>query len=312
MRASLLNETMVSNMRNYLLVLLSLISEISFGQITGFVKDSVSNEPIPYVNIWVENENIGTSSNENGAFTLNTNGNNKTIIFSSIGYETKKVNSGLLENVVRLKPKITKLQEVVVKANKKEYEIVIGSFNKSEIKGHFTNGGVPWIVSRFFNFHENYKQTPFISKIRISTRSDLNNSKFNIRLYGVNEKGEPGDYIYDKNILGIAKKGNKMTEIDLSELHIKMPEQGVFIAVEGLIIESNKYEYTRTIYPSKKEIQDIQYAPSFGSLLTDTNEKSWIYRGGTWKKVWNNNEALKTDSFKEPYNLLAVELTLTN
>jgi hypothetical protein len=26
----------------------------------------MSNKPIPYVNIWVENENIGTTSEENG------------------------------------------------------------------------------------------------------------------------------------------------------------------------------------------------------------------------------------------------------
>lgn len=294
-------------MRNYILLLISLVSEISFGQITGIVKDSVSNEPIPYVNIWVENENIGTSSNENGAFTLNTNGNSKTLIFSSIGYETKKVNSGVLENVVRLKPKITNLQEVVVKAKKQKYEIVIGSFNKSEIKCHLVNGSVPVIVSRFFNFNENYKQTPFISKIRISTSSGVNNSKFNIRLYGVNENGEPGDYIYDKSILGIAKKGERMTEIDLSELHIKMPEQGVFIALEGLIIESNKYEFTDVM---KK--QHISYEPQFGSILTETNETNWIYKGGTWKKTLNNIVILKTHSFKDPCNLLAIELTLTN
>jgi len=49
-------------MRNYILFLISLVSEISFGQITSIVKDSVSNKPIPYVNIWIENENIGTSS----------------------------------------------------------------------------------------------------------------------------------------------------------------------------------------------------------------------------------------------------------
>jgi len=31
-------------------------------QIKGVVKDSLSGEPIPYVNIWVENETIGTTS----------------------------------------------------------------------------------------------------------------------------------------------------------------------------------------------------------------------------------------------------------
>jgi hypothetical protein len=37
-----------------------------YSQIKGIVLDE-SNKPIPYVNIW-ENENIGTTSEENGSF----------------------------------------------------------------------------------------------------------------------------------------------------------------------------------------------------------------------------------------------------
>jgi hypothetical protein len=45
-----------------LIALLSLsITFTISAQIKGVVKDSISGKPIPYVNIWVENENIGTS-----------------------------------------------------------------------------------------------------------------------------------------------------------------------------------------------------------------------------------------------------------
>ena len=39
-----------------------------FGQITAKVIDSETSQNIPYVNIWVENENTGTTSNEKGKF----------------------------------------------------------------------------------------------------------------------------------------------------------------------------------------------------------------------------------------------------
>ena len=58
-------------------------------QIRGVVKDSISGEPIPYVNIWVENETIGTTSEVNGRFSLDIK-EEKVLFFSALGYETKK------------------------------------------------------------------------------------------------------------------------------------------------------------------------------------------------------------------------------
>ena len=52
------------------ILFLLLISFSLSAQIKGVVKDSISGKPIAYVNIWVENENIGTTSEENGSFSL--------------------------------------------------------------------------------------------------------------------------------------------------------------------------------------------------------------------------------------------------
>lgn len=68
-----------------LIFILLIISQFTFSQIKGIVKDLISGEPIPYVNIWVENENIGTTSEENGQFQLNYNNYSKRIIFFFIG-----------------------------------------------------------------------------------------------------------------------------------------------------------------------------------------------------------------------------------
>jgi len=44
------------------ITLLLLISVSAWAQISGVVKDSITKQPIPYVNISVENENKGTTS----------------------------------------------------------------------------------------------------------------------------------------------------------------------------------------------------------------------------------------------------------
>ena len=57
------------------------ISQFALSQIKGVVKDSISGQPIPYVNIWVENETIGTISEIDGSFVLTTS-SDKNIVFS--------------------------------------------------------------------------------------------------------------------------------------------------------------------------------------------------------------------------------------
>ena len=73
---------------NRLWLLLLLMSFYVSAQTKGVVVDE-SGKPIPYVNIWVENENIGTTSEENGEFSINVS-DNKYLIFSAIGYETQR------------------------------------------------------------------------------------------------------------------------------------------------------------------------------------------------------------------------------
>ena len=57
------------------------------------------NKPISYVNIWVENENNSTTSEENGEFSINCLPN-KNLIFSALGYEKKTVKVADAEKVI--------------------------------------------------------------------------------------------------------------------------------------------------------------------------------------------------------------------
>ena len=84
------------------------------------------------------------------------------------------------------------------------------------------------------------------------------NAKFNIRLYSIGENGEPKNPIYEKNIIGIVKKGTKNIELDLSELDIMFPKNGVFISYEWLIIPENEFKASFPIKDSKKRIKKIK------------------------------------------------------
>ena len=132
-----------------------LISSISlFSQLKGKVVD-VDNRPIPFVNIWVENENIGTTTEENGEFILSENNNNKNLIFSALGYEKQTIKASSNVQVV-LKSSEIKLDEVVVIQKLASKEIEIGTI-KDKVLQAFDNGSK--IDLKFFLYLPKYKKT---------------------------------------------------------------------------------------------------------------------------------------------------------
>jgi hypothetical protein len=298
-------------MKTTITFLFIFLSFLSFCQIKATIIDTKTQEKIPYVNIWVENENIGTSSNENGEFYFEKLEADKILVFSAIGYETLKINVNNISNNVKLIPTITSLNEVVLKAKKNENELVIGKFKKSKINTYLANGKTPSIYARFFEFKEAYLKNIFLKKIKLVTLNNLNHDAvFNIRLYNIGENGQPDGYLHDENILTYAKKGKKLTEINLTNLNIQFPEKGFFIAVEWIITDENKYEYNFIDETSLNKNKAYTYSPSIGTIPAETNENSWVYNNGKWNKTFNKNHISK--DYQNKYLLLAMELTLTN
>jgi len=291
--------------------LLLLFTSSLFSQIKGKVLNNQTQKGIPYVNIWIENENIGTTSNEQGEFILKPNQTSKNIIFSAIGYETKKISLKDFNKQVTLKPVVTELNEVTIISKKETKELSIDKFKKHKINSSYACSGIPWMVAKFFPYKKKYEDTPFLQSLTFLTRSKIKNSKFNIRLLSIGSDGKPYKYLYDKNIYGVAKKGKKYTKIDVSKLNIPFPKEGFFVAVEWLIIDSNKYEYSYTWENSKVKQYGVRYEPSISSLPVNNNENCWIYSKGFWKKNWKNSKkALKI--YRGKYNQLAIELILSN
>ena len=77
-------------MKNLYAFLLLLISLSSVAQIRGKVTDSSGN-PLPSVNVYLENTYTGTSSNELGFYDLNVKTTGKyTVVFQFLGFKTQK------------------------------------------------------------------------------------------------------------------------------------------------------------------------------------------------------------------------------
>jgi hypothetical protein len=220
-------------------------------QVKGVVKDSLTGKPIPYVNIWVQNENIGSTSEENGTFFINTKANGKKLIFSTLGYEKKIIKaSEALE--VNLKPTAYSLNEVVISKSIGTKSVEIGKTN-NEIYQAFDNG--PKIDTKFFPYNSSYKRTKYLKQVSIYTDSRIENAIIKIHLYNVDSNGFPGEELLDKDFVVTVKKGTRTNRFDLMEFNLKFPKNGLFVGFEKLMIEKNKTEKIITqIAPKYKKL----------------------------------------------------------
>ncbi|MDP5140573.1 MAG: carboxypeptidase-like regulatory domain-containing protein [Spirosomaceae bacterium] len=296
-------------MKNILLVLLLISSFTANAQVSVTLKDSLTKQPVSYANIWVLGENIGTTADERGNFTLNNSAANKRIAISCVGFDRKEILFNADLNTIYLKRADNLLKEVSVTPRLRDKRLVVGKLSKRKDNSYHSNVGYPWISGRFFPFNEKYNQTPYMETITCFTAGSVKNSKFSIRIYDVNNEGIPGKILHATPIYGFAKKAKSFTKIDISQLNLKIPKNGVVIGLEWLIIDENKFDF-EYYDPSKPKlkIKRIQYSPSFISTKLTRNEIGWMYSRGEWRKIINQSDSIR----KIPNSAPAIELTLSN
>lgn len=285
-------------------VLLFLTSFSITAQIKGFIVDD-KNQPIPYVNIWVENENIGTTSEKNGSFSIRVEDQNKILVLSALGFETKKVNVSKAEKIV-LKRIIFQLDEVVISKSRSPVEVEIGS-SKNMNLSHLS-GAKPLIFAKRFNYNDNFSKTPYIKNTIIFTKNEIKNATFKLRIYGVDKEGGPGLDLLNEDIIVKVKKGKRENKIDLTNYKLLIPQNGIFIAFESMILESNKFEFKYKENNSKKTKEQLAYAPNIVCNAVEL-ENTFEYSGGKWIQ---RKKSISENNYKNKVIEPAINLTLTN
>jgi len=110
----------------------------------GKVVDDAQNS-IPYANLFFTDLNTGTSCNENGEFYYTITPGQYEVVFSALGYISKKANIVIEDNdlywVESLKATSVELDQIVVKAKKRDpaYGIIQNAINAKEQYINTTN-----------------------------------------------------------------------------------------------------------------------------------------------------------------------------
>jgi len=300
--------------------LLLLIPFLTFSQeqtAKGFVLDTETKIPIPYVNISIIKSKIGTSSDDDGSYilTIKDEDLSKSIKLSSLGYKdsTIVVSKFLNLDKVFLQPIAEELEEVVISEKFEEHFFEINPIRKKDIIGGF--GGFkdhPYIFALYFPYQKTFNNTEYISIVKVflnkkSFAHKLMPSKFRLRLFSIGIDSLPDRDLLSKSLIIETSKKQRDVEIDLSEFNITFPEEGVFVALEWLHIPFNAYEFTYTKGKSKKKYTEIRYAPRL-SWIKQKNSENYlvIYAIGRWIK-----QKIPYTS-KDDFMIPAIFLTLSN
>lgn len=117
-------------------ILISSVNSIAqTTKIVGFVKDSITQEPIPFVNAYLKGSTIGSTSDFNGKFSIETKLKYDTLIISCMGYYPVKykITTGKYQEMeVTLIPKTTNLSEVVILPTENPAHIILRNVNNKK------------------------------------------------------------------------------------------------------------------------------------------------------------------------------------
>lgn len=283
------------------LIFLFFIPISFFSQVKGKVVDQ-NNQPIAYVSIFVKDEPIATTSDEDGTFFLPIK-EEKILLFSVLGYEKATAKSSEVA-IVKLKPTAIELNEVVVLNKKETKQVEVGlptSFSQA-----FENG--PKIDARFFPYDSKVKKNRYIKKVSIFTESNLETASVKIHFYAVNNQGLPGEELLTKDLIVQVKKGSRRTYFDISNRNVVFPREGLFVSVERLFIDKNKFTKTVTATtPNTTKTQTVYYPLLFYNFIE--RDFTYTFYGGNWHKEFKKatDPSIKSRVF-EP----SITLTLTN
>ncbi len=286
-------------------------SKAMLGQlsIVGKVTDIETEQGIPFVNIGIVDEGIGTVSNVEGSFTLEIEDIHKylgaTLLFSSLGYKKKEVpiknviEHGSLSNInVLMEPTNLALDEVVVSNKGKVFipdgvgyrnygENVIGYWKDDIALGGelatriLVKDGLRKLNKLQFEIKENQSDS-LLLRINIYDddgglyrlpRTNLNNSK--------------------KNILYTVKHGYETVLVDLTPYDIYVKDNFI-LALELVEVYGKK----------KPALALLATSNRFGSYRRYASQGNWVKISAINMAYVLETELLVTEEFANRYDRL--------
>ena len=306
----------MNKMKHYrrFLLLLTMLLTATFGMShTIIVKDSITNEPIPFVSVYFGND-TGGYTDEKGMIAIPNEAAQMRL--SHICYETKSIFKITAESqTIYLVPKSITLGEVAVsaKAPSRIKTTEVGSMKaKTQTKHKGANG---FEMALFIPYDSTWTETPYIHSILASLDysthylvfTEIKNPiyatlRFDLRLPDAKTNAPKDESIIGGGI--ILPSGQKLGKDGISLTRpIPFPQTGVFVVVEWIT--------------TAQVSESCNLVPSLNMTLDEVDNRTWnkkTFRSVGWMQeqdepAYQNEEAQDFYKGRTPSAKLGLKLS---
>ncbi|MFV8281552.1 carboxypeptidase-like regulatory domain-containing protein [Christiangramia marina] len=271
------------------LLMIAISSNAQSEMIEGVVADSVTKEPLSFVNIYVLNTSQETTSNKNGYFQLKEPNPGQNLRFGYVGYDSKDITYAKKQmDTIFLSQNKEQLNEVIVQAPLQDKTIKIKASKSKDRLGISNSGddeGARIFLCFFPKPSELKDEAAYLKSAEIFLFKGIGSVKrdyiFRIRILSLTEDAEPGYDLID-NITVTGRPGSKV-RVDLEDERILIPENGFLIGVEGLQIDQNYIRTAKLLLENGKYMDLKKYGPTFKAV--ESKVPVYYLSRGEWKKM---------------------------
>ena len=263
------------NKQSIITILLALVVMAGQAQQTMTVKDSITNEPIPFVSVYFGND-TGGYTDEKGAIAIPS-------------YETKSISKITADSqTIILVPKSINLDEVAISARipKRIKTTEVGSMKaKTQTKHKGANG---FEMALFIPYDSTWTETPYIHSILASLDysthylvfTEIKNPiyatlRFDLRQTDAKTGAPKDESLIDGGI--ILPSGQKLGKDGISLTRpIPFPQTGVFVVVEWIT--------------TAQVSESCNLVPSLNMTLDEVDNRTWnkkTFRSVGWMQEQN-------------------------
>ena len=274
------------NKQSIITILLALVVMAGQAQQTMTVKDSITNEPIPFVSVYFGND-TGGYTDEKGAIAIPNEA--EQIWLSHICYETKSISKITADSqTIILVPKSINLDEVAISARipKRIKTTAVGLTKaKTQTKHKGANG---FEMALFIPYDSMWTEAPYIHSILASLDYSTHylvfteiktpiyaTLRFDLRQTDAKTGAPKDESLIDGGI--ILPSGQKLGKDGISLIRpIPFPQTGVFVVVEWIT--------------TAQVSESCNLVPSLNMTLDEVDNRTWnkkTFRGMDWMQEQN-------------------------
>ena len=259
------------NKKTIITILLALVVMAGQAQQTMTVKDSITNEPIPFVSVYFGND-TGGYTDEKGAIAIPNEA--EQIWLSHICYETKSISKITADSqTIILVPKSINLDEVAISAKvpKRIKTTAVGLMKaKTQTKHKGANG---FEMALFIPYDSTWTESPYIQSILASLDYSTHwlvfteiktpiyaTLRFDLRLPDAKTGAPKDESLINGGI--ILPSGQRLSKNGISlSRPIHFPQTGVFVVVEWIT--------------TAQVSESCNLVPSLNMTLNEKENRTW-------------------------------------